>query len=74
MFAEMKYQGTIQWISAGHDHSSDYWGSYGGISLSLGRKSGYSSYGPKFSKIGARVLDLTIDQTTGDMTIDTWIR
>jgi hypothetical protein len=70
----MKYQGTVKWIAVGHDHSSDYWGTYGGMNLSLGRKSGYSSYGPKFSKVGARVLNLSIDQKTGGMTVDTWIR
>jgi hypothetical protein len=64
----------MQWVAVGHDHSSDYWGSYGGLNLSFGRKSGYSSYGPKFSMVGARVLNLTINQTTGKMNIDTWIR
>lgn len=74
LFAEMKQLGTVQWVSAGRDHSSDYWGTYGGMTLSMGRKSGYSSYGPKFAKVGARILDLTVNQTTGEMDIKTWIR
>ena len=40
----------------------------------MGRKSGYGSFGPKFKNVGARVFDLTVDQKTGNMTIDTWIR
>ncbi len=61
-------------MAAGHDHSSDYWGNYGGLNLSMGRKSGYGSFGPKFKNVGARVFDLTVDQKTGNMTINTWIR
>lgn len=44
----MRHQETIKWISAGSDHNSDYWGMMAGIGLSLGRKTGYGSYGPKF--------------------------
>lgn len=74
LFSEMKQKGTIQWVSAGGDHSSDYWGSFSGINLGFGRKSGFSSYGPKFTQRGARVFDLFIDQTTGEMAVDTYIR
>ena len=56
------------------DHSTDYWGTYGGIGLSYGRKTGYGSYGPKFEKRGARMFDLTFDLKSGKMNIDTWIR
>ena len=61
-------------MSAGGDHSTDFWGGYGGINLSYGRKSGFNSYGPKFMKRGARIFNLEVDDSTGEMTIDTWIR
>ena len=47
-FAEILQQKTIQWVSVGLDHSTDYWGTYGGVGLSYGRKTGFGSYGPKF--------------------------
>jgi len=61
-------------VTAGGDHSSDYWGTYAGINLAYGRKTGFSSYGPKFLMRGARVFDITVDQTTGKMLVDTYIR
>jgi hypothetical protein len=66
--------GTVAWASAGGDHSTDFWGTYNGINLSYGRKSGFGSYGPKFMKRGARILDLSINRYDGSMNIDTWIR
>lgn len=74
LFGEIVQQQTIQWVSVGLDHSTDYWGTYGGVGLSYGRKTGYGSYGPKFEKRGARMFDLTFDLKSGKMNIDTWIR
>lgn len=73
-FAEILQQKTIQWVSCGLDHSTDYWGTYGGVGLSYGRKTGYGSYGPKFAKHGARIFDLSFDDASGKMAINTWIR
>lgn len=73
-FSEILQQKTIQWVSVGCDHSTDYWGTYGGIGLSYGRKTGYGSYGPKFEKRGARIFDLKFDLNSGKMDINTWIR
>ena len=73
-FSEALQQGTISWITAGQDHNSDFWGSYGGINLSLGRKSGFGGFGPKFNKRGVRMLDLKFDMDSGKMNVETWIR
>ncbi len=73
LYAEMKQAKTVQWVSAGGDHSTDFWGGFGGINLSYGRKSGYSSFGPKFQKRGARILDMKIG-SDGKMDTTTWIR
>ena len=58
----------------GLDHSTDYWGTDGGIGLSYGRKTGYGSYGPKFAKRGARIFNLKFDTESAAMDIETWIR
>lgn len=73
-YSEALQQKSVKWVSCGTDHSSDYWGIYGGIGLSYGRKSGFGSYGPKFAKRGARIFNLKFDMDSGDMQIDTWIR
>jgi hypothetical protein len=73
-FSEIVQQETIKWVSCGQDHSTDLWGTYGGVGLSFGRKSGFGSFGPKFMKRGARVFDLKFDMDSGSMEIDTWIR
>ena len=70
----MVASGTIKWVTAGGDHSTDFYGDYGDITLSYGRKTGIGSYGPKFTQPGARVLDLTYDESTGNVDIRTWIR
>lgn len=69
----MKHRGTIKWISAGGDHSSDYWGEYSGMGLSLGRKTGFGSYGPKYLQKGARVFVLRVNPDNMDMDIETYI-
>ena len=74
LFSEFKQMGTVQWVSAGGDHSTDFWGTYNGINLSYGRKTGYSSYGPKFMMRGARIFEINVDPNRGDMHIVSWIR
>ena len=61
LFSEFKKKGTIQWVSAGGDHSSDFYGDYAGITLGYGRKTGFASFGPKFVQRGARIFDLSVD-------------
>jgi len=61
-------------VSAGGDHSSDFWGNYAGINLAYGRKTGFASYGPKFVQRGARVFNILVDPNTGEMTTETYIR
>lgn len=65
---------TVQWVSAGGDHSTDFWGSYAGMNLSYGRKTGVGSYGPKYAEPGARVFEIRYDEQTGKTKIDSWIR
>lgn len=48
-------------MSVGHDHNNDYHGEYEGITLSYGRKTGYSCYGPSNLLHGARVFELTLE-------------
>ena len=74
LFNTMLEKGTVQWVSAGGDHSSDFWGTYAGINLAYGRKTGFSSYGPKFVQRGARIFDFEVDPETGEMKVDTYIR
>jgi hypothetical protein len=74
LFSEIQQQGTIKAVFAGGDHSTDFWGMYDGVMLGYGRKSGFASYGPKFQLKGARVFNLKLDMTSGDMTISTYIR
>ena len=64
----------MQWVTAGGNHSSDFYGDYAGITLSYGRKTGVASNGPKFSQPGVRIFDLEFDPETGTIKIDTWIR
>lgn len=72
-FAHFKQSGTIKWVSAGGDHSTDFWGTYAGIGLSYGRKTGGGSYGPKFKETGGRVFELTFDENTRKVDISTYI-
>lgn len=65
--------GTVQWVTAGGDHSTDFWGTYNDIKLSYGRKTGFGSYGPKFMQRGARIFELT-KRSSGYVDIETWIR
>lgn len=67
LFSEFLQKDTVKWVSVGGDHSSDFWGTYGGVNLAYGRKTGYSSFGPKFVERGARIFDLYVNQETGEM-------
>ena len=73
LFSEFKQMGTVQWVTAGGDHSTDFWGTYNDIKLSYGRKTGFGSYGPKFMQRGARIFELT-KRSSGYVDIETWIR
>jgi hypothetical protein len=50
-------QKTVEWVTCGHDHNNDYWGTYQSINLAYGRKTGFGSYGE--NKNGARVFEIT---------------
>ena len=65
---------ATQSSSTGGDHSTDFQGMYGDIGLAYGLKSGFSSYGPKFSNPGARFWELTFDETTGKVGVETWVQ
>lgn len=71
LFAALKEQPTVEWVSVGHDHNNDYYGSYEGINLAYGRKGGYGCYGPIFPMSrGARVFEVTEEP----FSIKTWVR
>lgn len=42
----------------GHDHDNDYGGTYFGIEMTYGRKTGYGGYGPSYFQRGARLIIL----------------
>jgi hypothetical protein len=70
LFAALKQDQIVEWVSAGHDHDNDYYGSYDGINLAYGRKTGYGSYGPNGMQNGARVFEVTKEPYS----IRTWVR
>lgn len=58
----------------GHDHKNDFCGSFSenpNLLLCYGRKSGYGYYNPDHH--GARVIDLTLDLSTLDVTLNTFL-
>ena len=59
VFAALKEQPAVEWVTCGHDHDNDYWGIYQGVNLAFGRKTGYGSYGPDGFLRGARVFEFT---------------
>lgn len=56
-FDQFKPTGNIKGLFCGHDHVNDYGGTYQGIELVYGRKTGAGSYGPDGLK-GGRVIKL----------------
>ena len=53
---------NIQATVAGHDHYNDYIGTYKGVDLIYGRKTGYGGYGPEpYLLKGARVFVIDLD-------------
>jgi len=74
LFGAIKEKGNIGWVAATGEHSSDYWGTFAGVNLSLGRKTGYGSYGPKYALRGARVIEMSLNPETKRVSYDTWIR
>jgi hypothetical protein len=71
LFAALKEEPTVEWVSCGHDHNNDYYGNYNGINLAYGRKTGYGGYGPEPLLRGARVFEVRVDP---EYSIDTWVR
>ena len=59
LFAALKEQPSVEWVTCGHDHDNDYWGRYQGVNLAFGRKTGFGSYGPDGFKRGARIFEFT---------------
>ncbi|CDW79475.1 ser thr phosphatase family superfamily protein [Stylonychia lemnae] len=70
LFAAIKEQKSVEWITCGHDHNNDYHGTYDDINLSYGRKTGYGGYGPKNIQRGARIFEITLEPYS----VKTWIR
>lgn len=70
LFSTLLEQPTVEWVAAGHDHNNDYYGSYQGINLAYGRKTGFGCYGPAAMPKGARVFEIT----QHPYHIDTWVR
>ena len=59
----------MTWVSVGHNHRNDFYGTLSGITLGYGRKSGFASITDKDLKIGARVFEVS-----NDGSIRTWVR
>lgn len=59
MYAAMREQKTVTWVTCGHDHNNDYYGDYDGITIGYGRKTGFTCYGPDGIQRGARVFEIT---------------
>jgi len=71
LYAAMKEMGDVNYVICGHDHNNDYYGSYYGITLAYGRKTGYGGYGPPDGWLrGARVLEYT----EKPFSVKMWIR
>lgn len=73
IYSAMIEQPTVEWMSCGHDHFSDFYGKYKnqGPYLAYGRKTGFGGFGPKpTSSHGARVFEVTMEPYG----IETWIR
>lgn len=69
LFAAMVEEGGVSGIFCGHDHLNDYTGILHGIRLSYGRATGYNTYGRIGFARGARVIQLSKDQSFA-----TWLR
>jgi hypothetical protein len=50
--------GNIRGMFCGHDHSNDFGGSWKGVELVYGRKTGYGGYGPSGLQRGGRIINL----------------
>lgn len=57
LFSVFKEKKDVKAVFSGHDHNNDFEGSYNGIDLIYGRKTGYGNYGPSPGVLhGARVI------------------
>ncbi|CDW88220.1 metallophosphoesterase [Stylonychia lemnae] len=70
LFSAIVEDKTVEWVTCGHDHNNDYHGTWEGIHLAYGRKTGYASYGPQSFLRGSRIFEITLNPYK----IDTWIR
>ena len=74
LFATIKDIDLCEWVVSGHDHDNDYYGTYDGVKLAFGRKTGHGSYLDNLQH-GARVFEFDLkDEDTGEYEIKTWIR
>jgi len=75
LFAALVEAGSMLFMSAGHDHNNDFFGTLSGVALAYGRKTGHGGYGPPEGwERGSRVLELRLNSTSGSVSFDTWIR
>lgn len=73
VFGAILEQASVGWVVCGHDHDNDFYGSYNGIHLAYGRKTGYGDGNPAAPMTqGARVFQVT--QKDDDFTIETYVR
>lgn len=63
--------GKVGWISCGGDVDNDFKGTYNGINLAYGRKSGFGGTGGQDR--GARVFKINVDDN-GIYWTQTWVR
>ncbi|MDR0270807.1 metallophosphoesterase family protein [Paenibacillus sp.] len=70
LFTALLEMGDVVGTFCGHDHVNDFEGTLHGIRLCYGRASGFSTYGKKGFKRGARVIRLT----AGKSDFSTWLR
>ena len=62
LFSVFKEKKDVKAVFSGHDHNNDFEGSYNGIDLIYGRKTGYGNYGPSPGvQHGARVIIINED-------------
>ena len=71
LFSTMLDLGHTRGVFCGHDHLNDACGAHHGIALCYGRAGGYSTYGRRTFKKGARIIKLTLGNTD---TFTTWVR
>ncbi|KAH3757109.1 metallophosphoesterase family protein [Pelomyxa schiedti] len=77
LYDAMVEMGDVRAFLCGHDHRNDYCGAFAAhpeVSLCYGRKSGWGYYEPWRMLHGSRVIELTMDPQTLDISYSMWIR